>query len=131
MKPALEEETVREAVLRAERARLWTQQADRGEALARWQALVDGRWSLVERFEFGGRRYLVARENTLGARDPRGLTLRERQVAALAALGHPLKLIAYELGLSRPSVSASLASAMRKLGARTQAELLAWVRGAA
>lgn len=122
---------LREAVLRAERARGRLRRADEREALAQWQALVDGRWSLVERFESDGRRYLVARENTLGVRDPRGLTPRERQVAALAALGHSHKLIAYELGLSRPSVSSSLGSAMKKLGAETQAELLTWVRGAA
>jgi DNA-binding CsgD family transcriptional regulator len=121
---------LREAVLRGERARRRLR-ADENEALALWQALVDGRWSLVERFESDGRRYLVAREDAIGVRDPRGLTPRERQVAALAALGHSHKLIAYELGLSRPSVSASLGSAMRKLGAETQAELLAWVRGAA
>jgi DNA-binding CsgD family transcriptional regulator len=121
---------LREAVLRAERARGRLRRTEGSEALALWQALVDGRWSLVERFESEGRRYLVAHENALGVRDPRGLTVRERQVAALAALGHSHKLIAYELGLSRPSVTASLNRAMRKLGAGTQAELLTWVRGA-
>jgi FixJ family two-component response regulator len=33
--------------------------------------------------------------------DPRRLSRRERQVVAFAAIGHPNKLIAYELGLAR------------------------------
>jgi FixJ family two-component response regulator len=35
--------------------------------------------------------------------DPRALTPRERQVLAYAAMAHPLKLIAYSLGVSLSS----------------------------
>lgn len=96
-------------------------------ALDVWQGLVDGRWSLVERFESDGRRYIVARRNDPLVLDPRALSLRERQVAAYAVRGHPIKLIAYELGLRPSTVSTHLKSAMRKLGAKTRADLAALV----
>jgi DNA-binding CsgD family transcriptional regulator len=39
-------------------------------------------------------------------------------------MGHSLKLIAYSLGLSVSTVSSRRSKAMRKLGLRTQAELV-------
>ncbi|MBZ0119477.1 MAG: helix-turn-helix transcriptional regulator, partial [Sandaracinaceae bacterium] len=93
------------------------------DALAMWRGLVDGTWSLVERFESDGRRYVVARKNEPGVLDPRGLTLREKQVVSFAALGHSNKLIAYELGVTHGTVTVHLTSAMAKLGATTRAEL--------
>ena len=52
-----------------------------------------------------------------------------------AGLGHSNKLIAYELGLSLGSVSAYLASAMRKLGFDSRVDLVrvyraSWMRRA-
>jgi DNA-binding CsgD family transcriptional regulator len=38
--------------------------------------------------------------------------------------GDSVKLIGYRLGMSRTSVSSSLKRAMRKLGVRTQAQLI-------
>jgi DNA-binding CsgD family transcriptional regulator len=95
------------------------------EALELWQGLVAGRWSLVDRFDTDGRRYLVARKNDPEVRDPRALTLRERQVLAYAAMGHPLKLIAYSLGLSLSTVSVNRRTAMRKLGLEHHADIVA------
>jgi DNA-binding CsgD family transcriptional regulator len=95
------------------------------EALDLWQGLVAGRWSLVDRFDTDGRRYLVARRNDPDVRDPRALTLRERQVLAYAAMGHPLKLIAYSLGLSLSTVSVNRRTAMRKLGLQHHADIVA------
>jgi DNA-binding CsgD family transcriptional regulator len=97
------------------------------EALELWRGLVAGRWSLIEHFDHDGRRYFVARRNDPKLPDPRALDLRERQVAAYAALGHPGKLIAYELGLSPSAVSRHLTSALRKLGATTRGDLLSIV----
>jgi len=94
------------------------------EALELWQGLVAGQWSLVDRFDTDGRRYLVARRNEPDVKDPRALTLRERHVLAYAAMGHPLKLIAYSLGLSLSTVSVNRRNAMRKLGIANHAEIV-------
>jgi DNA-binding NarL/FixJ family response regulator len=77
---------------------------DPDEALSMWRALVEGRYSLVDRFESDGKRFLVAYEIPPGLQDPRGLTGRERAVASLLALVLPDKLIAYELGLAEGTV---------------------------
>jgi len=84
---------------------------------------VARRWSLVDRFDSDGRRFLVARRNEPDVRDPRALSPRERQVAAFAALGHSNKLIAYTLGLSASTIATHLAAAMRKLAVRSRVEL--------
>jgi DNA-binding CsgD family transcriptional regulator len=116
--------TLRSAARAIDRAR-GKARADEDEALELWQGLVAGRWSLVERFDSDGRRFLVARRNDPHVVDPRALTLRERQVLAYAAMGHRLKLIAYALGLSVPTVSNHRTRAMRKLGLTSQADLTA------
>ncbi|MCZ7680272.1 MAG: helix-turn-helix transcriptional regulator [Sandaracinaceae bacterium] len=113
---------LRRAALEIDRARCRTR-GDVEEALALWRGLVDGTWSLVERFESDGRRYLVARRNEPGVLDPRGLSLREKQVVSFAALGHSNKLIAYELGIGKSAVTLHLTAAMQKLGVRDRLEL--------
>jgi DNA-binding CsgD family transcriptional regulator len=117
-------EALRHAALQVDRARGALRREDPDAALEAWAGLISGRWSLVDRFDRDGRRYLLARRNDPDAPDVRGLTLRERQIVGYAALGHPSKLIAYELGLSQPTVSNHLASAARKLGVRSRAELV-------
>lgn len=97
---------------------------DQDQALGIWRALCAGRWTLLDRFESDGRRFLVARENSPSVPDPLALTLRERQVVAFAALGHTNKLVAYSLGISPSTVSSSLKSAMKKLGLRSRVELV-------
>jgi DNA-binding CsgD family transcriptional regulator len=103
--------------------------SDEDEALDLWQGLVAGRWSLVERFDHDGRRFFVARRNDPDVRDPRALTSRERQVLAYSAMGHRLKLIAYTLGLSIAAVSGHRTRAMRKLGLRSPADIVALFSG--
>lgn len=122
-------ERLREAAVSIDRARGALRQKDDQEALELWRVLVRGEWSLVDRFERDGRRYLVAHRNAPNLRDPRGLKPRERQVVALTALGHSLKLIAYELGLSTSRVWTIRARAMRKLGLRSVVELAQLFRG--
>lgn len=115
---------LREAALRIERARTRRAASDPDEAASMWHALVDARWSLVERFESDGRRYLIAQRNDPTTRALRALTERERKVVALTALGHPLKIAAYELGLSESTVSLTLRRAMDKMGVTTRAALI-------
>jgi DNA-binding CsgD family transcriptional regulator len=115
-------DALRDAALRVDRARS-TSRGDPDEALALWEGLVAGRWSLVDRFDADGRRYLIAHENDPRVPDPRALSARERQVLAYAALGHPLKLTGYELGLSLSTVARHRANAMRKLGLRSFADV--------
>ena len=98
---------------------------DPARAVAQWRALVDARWSLVDHFDTDGKRFLVAQRNDPEVAPLAILTARERQVVALAAIGHANKMIAYELGISISTVGVLLARASRKLGVRTRAELVA------
>lgn len=104
------------------RARL---EDDPEAALEAWRALLDGRYSLFDRFESDGRRYVIASVNRPEITDPRGLTEAEAIVAQWAARGHSEKLIAYELGVAPGTVSSLLVRAYRKLGVRSRAELVA------
>lgn len=120
------QEQLRAAAKCVDRAR--TRSTGDDEALQMWEGLVDGSWSLVESFESDGRRLIVAKKNSETTRDPRQLSHRQRQVAALAAMGHNDKLIAYSLGISTSAVRSHLTRAMRKLGIENQRNLLRFMR---
>jgi DNA-binding NarL/FixJ family response regulator len=111
-------ETLRESIVRVERARSQKPTAD--EAVALWEALVAGRWSIVEHFERDGKRYYLAHRNDAELAPDRKLTAREQQVLAYAELGCSNKLIAYSLGLATSTVSTLLTSARTKLGVRAR-----------
>jgi DNA-binding NarL/FixJ family response regulator len=118
-------EALRRAAAAIVRARGRLRRDDPEGALAMWPSLVDGRWTLLDCFDRDGKRFLVAQRNEPSV-DPRlALTPRERQVAAHAAIGHGVRLIAYELGLAPATVCEQLRSAMQKLGVSTRAELAA------
>ncbi len=85
---------------------------------------MGAKWSLVDRIELDGRRYVLARENSPRAQGPDALSGRERQVLAYAKLGHHNKLIAYELGVADSTVRVLLARAASKMGVRTRQDLL-------
>jgi DNA-binding CsgD family transcriptional regulator len=106
---------LRRAVVALDKARGPMRKKEPERAMALWQALVAGRWSLLDHFDSDGRRYVVAHRNDAEVPDARGLTLRERQIAAQAALGHSNKIIAYALGLPIGTVAGHLASARAKL----------------
>jgi DNA-binding CsgD family transcriptional regulator len=110
------------AAVAIDRARCSTDWID---LLTVWEGLVAGCWSLVDRFDSDGRRFLVARRNDPAVREHVALTLRERRVVALAACGHTDKYIAYALGIGRSSVATHIASARGKLGCRSRVELVA------
>jgi DNA-binding NarL/FixJ family response regulator len=115
---------LRTAARAAQRARGPLREGDPDRALGLWRGLVEARWSFIDRFDAGGRRYLVAIRNDPRVAHPRALTERERQVVALAAVGRANKNIAYELGLSLGVVGLYLNSAMRKLKVASRVELV-------
>jgi DNA-binding CsgD family transcriptional regulator len=116
--------SLRDAAHRIDRARMRDRCSSPEEALALWRGLVDGRWSLVERFEADGKRLWVAHRNDPPSRKHRSLSEQERKVAALLAVGHSLKLCAYELGKAESTTSEVARRAMCKLGVNTRAELV-------
>ena len=112
------------AVKALDRARGPLRRRNPEEAIAMWQAMVSGRWSLLDHFDSDGRRYVLAHRNDPQVPDDaRGLTLRERQVVAYAALGHSNKVIGYELGISTSTVGSHLATARAKLALPSAAAL--------
>ncbi|CAN5732338.1 hypothetical protein BH11MYX4_BH11MYX4_01600 [soil metagenome] len=87
--------------------------------------LITAPWTLVDTFEHGGKRYLVAQHDVDAATD---LSPRERTVLAAAAAGHHDKLIAHDLGLADSTVRVLLFRARRKLGAASRAEAITCFR---
>ena len=124
-KAAPAREALARAAIAVDRARGRVRRENNDDAVEVWRGLVAGRWSLVERFESDGRRYLIARQNDPKVDALPMLTERERQVLIFRALGHSLKLIAYELGLSKATVSRTFSRAKAKLGIRSPADLMA------
>ncbi len=105
-----------EAVERVERARSRAMRTHPEDALRLWQGLIDGRWSLVDHFEAGGRRYIAAHENQPDAKDPRALGPIERACVHYAMRNAKPRDIAYALGTTPASVSSALARAAHRLG---------------
>jgi DNA-binding CsgD family transcriptional regulator len=119
VRAALSEAAIHLDKLRAARRR------DPERALRAWRALIDARWSLVDHFERDGRRYVLAQRNEPFVGPIELLSDRERQAVALAAMGHPNKMIGYELGIAVSTVGVLLTRACRKLGATSRRELVA------
>jgi DNA-binding NarL/FixJ family response regulator len=117
--PASARETLRAAVVQQETER--GKPTEDGDCAR--DALLAGRWSLVDRFDSDGRRFVVAYRNPPGVLDPRRLSLRDREVAARIARGMSQTAVAAELGV-RPSTVASVAAGIiEKLGLRSTGEL--------
>lgn len=119
-------DTLRDAVRRIDQLRTRAGRSDPDEAMMQWEGLVDGRWSLVDHFDSDQRRFVVAIRNDPAFPDPRGLTLRERQVAEFIGLGQSTKQISYTLGVSQSAVSNCTARAQHKLGMSSLPELAAF-----
>jgi DNA-binding NarL/FixJ family response regulator len=119
-------EMLREAVRRIDKARTVQGRSDPDSAMESWTGLVDGRWSLVDRFDTDGRRFIVAVKNDPAHPDPRGLTVGEREVSEFVGLGRSTKEISYILGVSLSAVSNMTARAQAKLGLSSRAELTAF-----
>jgi DNA-binding NarL/FixJ family response regulator len=93
------------------------------DAIDLWTALVDGRFSLVERSQ-GGRRSYWLIENPSERVPLRAPTPGEVEVIAQAARGLSARLIAYSLGISESTVSSRLANAASEVGTGTRTELV-------
>jgi DNA-binding CsgD family transcriptional regulator len=119
---------IRDAAIRSDVAKGRLRATEPNEALRLWEALIRGRWSLVDWFDTDQRRFVLALPNAPGVRDPRGLTEREYEVALRVRAGESSKGIAYELGISPSRVSHLRRCAMRKLGARTVGEFVGKMR---
>ena len=117
-------ETLREIVRRIERCRTKAGRENVDEALSNWEGLINGRWSMVDRFDSDQRRFIIAVKNDPNHPDPRGLTPRERQVAEYVGLGCATKEIAYTLGLSKSAITNCTARAQYKLGITSRSELV-------
>ncbi|HLK35200.1 MAG TPA: LuxR C-terminal-related transcriptional regulator [Polyangiaceae bacterium] len=124
--PSAARDRLRHAVVARDRARTRAVRASPEEALALWPALVSGRWSLVDRFERDGRRYVIAQRNHPAPSAPLALSLRERQVLGHLIQGDSVKLTAYSLGLAPSTVSSLAQSVLIKLGVRSRAQLAAF-----
>jgi len=107
-----------------ERARSAKGRADSHRALAVWNALVDGRWSVVERVDSDGKRHYHAFENAPHIHALRALSRTQALVCSLSLQGLVGKEVAYSTGLSQSSVSSNLSSAALRLGFAGPAELL-------
>ena len=112
------------AVVAMDRARSRLRREEPDTAIEAWKGLVKGRWSLIERFDSDGRRFLVARKNDPDSMGPSALSLQERQVLAGRVRGLSIKLISYDLGRSLSAVSKDLQSGMAKLGVTHESELV-------
>ena len=123
-------DALRAAAVAVDQARGKLRSIDTDSALGQWMGLVDGRWSLVDKFDSDGRRYVLARRNDPLVARLQLLSERERLVVAYAALGHSNKLIAYDLGIAHSTVRVLIARATSKLGVRSREALVAAARGA-
>jgi len=125
--------TARRALQTAARDITHARTALRGDAhraLGMWKGLVSAQWTLVDRFERDGERYVVARENAPQVNGLVALTPTERFVVAYAARGSTTKEIAYTLGISATTVRVLLMRAARRYGVRSRKALLALGRRA-
>lgn len=115
---------LQQAVLEVERARSVSARHDPQAATKGWRGLTSARWSLVDQFESDGRRFVVAFRNDVDLPARGALSGRELQVMGFAALGHTNKEIAYELGLSLPTVRVLMHRSAVKLGVRLREDAI-------
>jgi DNA-binding CsgD family transcriptional regulator len=121
-------QVLRAAVAERERERNCKRPADTLIACsAIWTKLVSGRWSLIDDYEDGGRRYILAVRNDAYANEFM-LSAAEARTIELSVLGRSPKQMVDELGVSISRVYALRHSALRKLSARSIADVIALAR---
>ncbi|MCK6545614.1 helix-turn-helix transcriptional regulator [Myxococcota bacterium] len=97
-------------------------------AATAWLAIASGRYSIVrQRLEGGQARYLAV-ENPPELRAVRALSRREREVVSRIARGLSNKAIAIELEIHDSAISATIKTALRKLGLSDRTQLARLVR---
>jgi DNA-binding CsgD family transcriptional regulator len=120
----LARDALKQAALCIDSARARHSQLSDIERADFWNALSDGRWTLMVYFVHGGRQYFVAWLGEAVSDSGITLSVREEQVARAAALGHQNKLIAYQLGLAPSTVATLLRRAVKKLRVGTRLALI-------
>jgi len=109
-----------DAMLGRLRVAILAREAERATRTTRdqlWSELIDGRWTLIDRFDADGRRFVLALRNTpLGANLCR-LNQREVDALALARNGASNKAISITLGVAPATATRLLQSAATKLNA--------------
>lgn len=95
----------------------------RGRSATLWPALLDGRYTIVDRVEGPSARYVIAYRNAPTAASLSRLTPEERVVVEGTAAGTAGKVLAIELGRSQAWVSRVLQRALRRLGIAGAIEL--------
>jgi len=120
---------LREAVERMERARGPMRRRDADGAIELWRTLVDAELTLLDHFERGGKRYIIAVANPHEELSQViALPQREREVVVAAAAGRSNKLIAYELGIAHSTVRVLLARAAQRFHVKSRRELVSLLR---
>ena len=87
-----------------------------------WEGLLDGTWTLLEAFDSGERRVIVAKPSEPHPRP--ALSQRERDVLPYIVAGQSNKVIAYQLGLADSTVATHVASVLTKLQLASRVELI-------
>ncbi|AKU95325.1 hypothetical protein AKJ09_01989 [Labilithrix luteola] len=123
-KPRGAREALIEATRRIERARTKTTRDEPEHVLDLWRGLVSGRWSLVDRWDSDGRRYIAAYENGATVGEIQGFSSWEIRVLQMHLLRAKGSEIAFALGLSPSTVERVLSNAARRIGLRNRAELV-------
>jgi FixJ family two-component response regulator len=85
--------------------------------------MVDGQWTLVERFDTDDKHFLLARRNAPHVAEHHKLTERERAIVERVALGARSPTWATSSGSAR-APSPRRSGAMKRLGIETRAELM-------
>lgn len=116
-------ERLAERVITLERSRLRDRRKAPG-ALDDWQALIEGRYSVVPRDDTDGKRFYLLIRNAAITEPHARFSAREIDVLRMAARGFTGKGIAYALGLPPSSVSTALGSAAAKVGLRSRHALV-------
>lgn len=96
-----------------------------------WRRVFDGHLARLLHFVADGRRYVVLRTLSKGQGGPLALTNRERRIVELATnVEYPdLRGIARVMECKESTAATHLARAMKKLGVRSRAELIALMVG--
>ncbi len=121
-------DTLRRTVRALDRAKARDYRTGSSETVDLWKGLLAGEWSLVDKVDTDGKRYVLAIRNDPDARAPHPLSRREAQVATYIAQGRSHKGVSYELGIAMSTVGTHLRNALDKLGLSSHAEL-SWVYG--
>lgn len=110
-----------DAVRQMDQARCSHRHTSPEEALALWQATIEGHYALLEAFERDGKRVILAVRVYPG---PYALTPREALVVQHVARGYTNKKIGDLMGIATSTVATHLTSALKKLGYKRRTDLI-------